>query len=107
MDWALAHLTEPITVGALARVARMSERSYLRHFARSVGSAPIRWVTAQRVRASLPLLETTDASVEEVSAAVGFEAAVTFRHHFRQIMRTTPTAYRRGFQSSGSTSSVA
>jgi AraC family transcriptional activator FtrA len=98
MEWALEHLTEPLTVGALARVARMSERSYLRHFARATGSAPIRWLTEQRVRASLPLLEASEASVEEVSAAVGFESAVTFRHHFRQIMRTTPTAYRRGFR---------
>jgi AraC family transcriptional activator FtrA len=76
----------------------MSERSYLRHFARSTGSAPIRWLTAQRVRASLPLLEEGKASVEEVSAAVGFESPVTYRHHFRQIMRTTPTAYRRHFR---------
>jgi AraC family transcriptional regulator, transcriptional activator FtrA len=97
MDWALEHLTEPLTVAALARVARMSERSFLRHFARSTGSAPIRWLTAQRVRASLPLLEEGRASVEEVSAAVGFESPVTYRHHFRQIMRTTPTAYRRHF----------
>jgi AraC family transcriptional activator FtrA len=98
MEWALEHLTQPLSVAALARVARMSERSYLRHFARTTGSAPIRWLTEQRVRASLPLLETSEASVEEVSAAVGFESAVTFRHHFRQIMRTTPTAYRRGFR---------
>ncbi|MGP4109904.1 helix-turn-helix domain-containing protein [Streptomyces sp. 4N509B] len=99
MDWALEHLTEPLTVATLARVARMSERSYLRHFSRVTGSAPIRWLTTQRVRASLPLLERGDASVEEVSSAVGFESAVTFRHHFRQVMRTTPTAYRRGFRS--------
>jgi AraC family transcriptional regulator, transcriptional activator FtrA len=98
MEWALGHLAEPMTVGTLARVARMSERSYLRHFARATGSAPMRWLTAQRVRASLPLLESSQAPVEEVSAAVGFESAVTFRHHFRQIMRTTPTAYRRGFR---------
>jgi AraC family transcriptional activator FtrA len=106
MDWALEHLTEPLTVAALARVARMSERSYLRHFARSTGSAPIRWLTAQRVRASLPLLEEGKASVEEVSAAVGFESPVTYRHHFRQIMRTTPTAYRRHFQAGERLSTV-
>ncbi|NUP18719.1 MAG: helix-turn-helix domain-containing protein [Streptomyces sp.] len=98
MAWALEHLTEPVTVAALAREARMSERSYLRHFARATGSSPMRWLISQRVRASLPLLETSHASVEEISAAVGFESPVTFRHHFSKIMCTSPSAYRRGFR---------
>lgn len=98
MAWALKNLGAPITVGALAREARMSERSYLRHFARSQGISPIRWLISQRVRASLPLLETSQASVEEVSAAVGFESPVTYRHHFTKIMHTSPSAYRRSFR---------
>ncbi|MFF7387856.1 helix-turn-helix domain-containing protein [Streptomyces scabiei] len=53
---------------------------------------------SQRVRASLPLLETSQVSVEEVSAAVGFESPVTYRHHFTKIMRISPSAYRRGFR---------
>ncbi|MHC0431297.1 helix-turn-helix domain-containing protein [Streptomyces sp. O3] len=98
MVWALEHLAEPVTVAALAQRARMSERSYLRHFAKTTGSSPMRWLISQRVRASLPLLETSQASVEEVSAAVGFESPVTYRHHFAKIMRTSPSAYRRGFR---------
>ncbi|WP_320780527.1 helix-turn-helix domain-containing protein [Streptomyces sp. CRN 30] len=98
MAWALEHLTEPITVKALARQANMSERSYLRHFARVTGSSPIRWLISQRVRASLPLLEASRASVEEVAAAVGFESPVTYRHHFAALMCTSPSAYRRGFR---------
>ena len=58
----------------------------------------MRWLISQRVRASLPLLETSHASVEEISAAVGFESPVTFRHHFSKIMCTSPSAYRRGFR---------
>jgi AraC family transcriptional activator FtrA len=96
--WALEHLAEPITVGVLAGVACMSERSYLRHFAKTMGNSPMRWLISQRVRASLPLLETSQASVEEISAAVGFESPVTYRHHFTKIMRTSPSAYRRGFR---------
>lgn len=99
MAWALAHLTEPITVATLATRARMSTRSYLRHFARATGTTPIRWLVHQRVQASLALLETTDAPVEAVARAVGFDAPVTFRHHFRRIMRTSPTTYRRSFHS--------
>jgi AraC family transcriptional regulator, transcriptional activator FtrA len=41
MSWALDHLTEPVTVAGLAAQARMSPRSYLRHFAKQTGSSPI------------------------------------------------------------------
>jgi AraC family transcriptional activator FtrA len=97
MDWALGNLAEPITVEVLARQAHMSTRTYLRHFARATGTTPIRWLIDRRVHASLPLLETTRAPIEEIAAAVGFETAVTYRHHFSQAMRTSPSAYRRAF----------
>ncbi|GAA0449966.1 AraC family transcriptional activator FtrA [Actinoplanes campanulatus] len=97
MDWALGNLAEPITVATLARHAHMSERTYLRHFARATGSTPIRWLIDRRVHASLPLLETTRTPIEAIATAVGFETAVTYRHHFGQTMRTSPSAYRRAF----------
>lgn len=100
LTWALEHLIEPMTVQTMARHAHMSSRTYLRSFARCTGTSPIRWVTAQRVHTSLPLLERTQASIEQIATTVGFGTAVTFRHHFRQIMRTSPSAYRLTFQQS-------
>ena len=96
--WALAHLAEPVTVARLARQAHMSPRTYLRHFARATGTSPIRWLVDQRIRASLALLETTDAPVAQIAATVGFETPVTYRHHFTRAMRTSPSAYRRAFR---------
>jgi AraC family transcriptional regulator, transcriptional activator FtrA len=97
MSWALGHLAEPISVADLAGVAHLSERSFIRHFKRQTGTSPLRWVISQRVAASLPMLESTGAPVEEIGAAVGFESPVTFRHHFTRTMRTSPSAYRRAF----------
>ncbi len=98
MAWALTNLAQPLTVAELARQAHMSTRSYLRHFARCSGTSPIRWLIAQRIQASLPLLEQGEASVDQIAVAVGFDSAVTFRHHFARAMRTSPTGYRRGFR---------
>ena len=98
VDWALAHLTEPLTVDALARQAHMSPRTYLRHFTRTTGTSPIRWLIRQRVQASLALLESTDAPIEQIAAAVGFDTPVTYRHHFANTMRTSPSAYRHAFR---------
>jgi AraC family transcriptional activator FtrA len=51
------------------------------------------------VQASLALLETSDAGVDEIAATVGFATATTYRHHFGAAMRTSPSAYRRAFRS--------
>ncbi|HEU5355935.1 MAG TPA: transcriptional regulator FtrA [Actinocrinis sp.] len=98
LDWALAHLAEPIAIADLAAIARMSTRSYLRHFARATGTTPLRWLISQRIAAARPLLESTGAPVEQVGAAVGFADAATFRHHFTRSVGTSPSAYRRTFR---------
>jgi AraC family transcriptional activator FtrA len=98
MTWALAHLAEPITVAGLARQAHLAPRTFIRHFGRQTGTSPLRWVVTQRITASLPLLEHSGMSVEEVGAAVGFDRPVTFRHHFARAMKTSPSAYRRTFR---------
>ncbi|MBB4916277.1 helix-turn-helix domain-containing protein [Streptosporangium saharense] len=100
MAWALDRLAEPITVAGMAGAAHMSQRTFLRHFARQTGTSPLRWVISQRIAASLEPLASGSAPVEEVAAAVGFDSAVTFRHHFARTMRTSPSAYRRAFRRS-------
>lgn len=97
MSWAMANLAQPITVDTLAGHAHMSNRTYLRRFREATGTSPIRWLISQRVQASLSLLETTAAPIEEIATAVGFESPVTFRHHFARAMRTSPSAYRNSF----------
>ncbi|NUU21829.1 MAG: helix-turn-helix domain-containing protein [Streptomycetaceae bacterium] len=100
MAWALDNLARPVTVADLAAQAHVSQRTYLRRFSAQTGTSPVRWVLAQRIAASLSLLEETAASIEEVGAAVGFESPVTFRHHFARAMGTSPSAYRRTFRTS-------
>lgn len=98
LQWALANLAQPIGIADLAGAARMSTRSYLRHFARATGTTPLRWLVAQRIAAARALLETGDAGIEQVGAAVGFADAATFRHHFTRGVGTSPSAYRRTFR---------
>jgi AraC family transcriptional regulator, transcriptional activator FtrA len=106
MGWALSNLDEAITIDSLARQAHMSTRSYIRHFASTTGTSPIRWLTTQRIQASLPLLETTKLSIEQVAIKVGFDHAATYRYHFRRTMGTSPTAYRRVFSTDARTSGM-
>ncbi len=97
MAWALERLDEPLDLATLAGRAYMSVRTFTRRFRRATGTTPGRWLLEQRVRASLALLEASDASIETVAGSVGFASAATYRHHFAAIMRTSPSAYRRAF----------
>ncbi|MFD1152418.1 GlxA family transcriptional regulator, partial [Saccharothrix hoggarensis] len=99
LAWLEANLREPLTLGAIARHAGVSERSLSRRFRQEVGSAPMRWLLAARVRRAQQLLETTDLPVEQVARETGFGAANTLRHHFGRIVGTSPHAYRKTFRS--------
>jgi AraC family transcriptional regulator, transcriptional activator FtrA len=97
MAWALEHLDGPIGLDELADQAAMSRRTFLRAFAKATGTTPIRWLIEQRVQASLALLESSSLSIEQIASRVGFESAVTYRHHFVRQLRTTPSDYRSAF----------
>ena len=97
MAWAMEHLDRPITLDELAERSTMSRRSYLRQFAKATGTTPIKWLIEQRIQASLALLESSDFSVEQIAARVGFESPVTYRHHFVRQLHTTPSDYRSCF----------
>ena len=97
MAWALAHLDKPISLDDLAAQSTMSRRSYLRQFAKATGTTPIKWLIEQRIQASLPLLESSGFSIEQIATRVGFESPVTYRYHFVRQLRTTPSDYRSCF----------
>jgi len=97
LEWATAHLDEELSVAMLAEVALMSPRHFARRFRETTGTTPHQWILTQRVGTARRLLETTDASVEQVAAQSGFGSAAALRLQFRRSLGTSPTAYRRTF----------
>jgi transcriptional regulator GlxA family with amidase domain len=97
IDWALAHVEQPLSVDDLAAHARMSRRNFTRRFAEATGTTPARWVLARRLDEARRLLETTTLSVARIATACGFSSAVTFRQNFVATYATTPTSYRQRF----------
>jgi transcriptional regulator GlxA family with amidase domain len=98
LEWAVEHLTEDLSVQALARRAMMSERTFARRFRAETGATPHTWVTAQRVLLARRLLEDTDASIEQVASRTGLGTAAILRHHFTRLVGNTPQSYRRTFR---------
>ena len=95
--WALERLHEPLTRQPLAAHAHVSERTFARRFAAETGLPVLRWLLAQRVDAARTALESGDATIDEIADRCGFGTAANLRKHFRRLLATTPTAYRRAF----------
>jgi len=87
-----------LTVGELARRCGMSERTFLRSFAREVGCSPARYVEQVRVETARQLLEQTTAGVEHIARRCGFGTAETMRRAFGRRVGVSPAAYRERFQ---------
>ncbi|MFE0020890.1 GlxA family transcriptional regulator [Amycolatopsis sp. NPDC059021] len=98
-EWALQRLGEQVTLRQLARHAGLSQRTLMRRFAEETGTTPLQWLLDARLGRARELLETTDHPVEHVARDCGLGTAANLRLHFRRVLDTTPTAYRRTFRS--------
>jgi AraC family transcriptional regulator, transcriptional activator FtrA len=97
LHWAQGHLHASLPVEVLARKAAMSPRTFARRFVAETGTTPRRWLVHQRVLMAQRRLESTDDSIDQIAQRVGLGTAATLRFHFRNHLKTTPTAYRKRF----------
>ena len=97
LRWIEGHFDRVLRLEDLAQRAGMSVRTLNRRFREQTGGTPGTWITVARIRRAQMLLETSDYSVEEISACVGFESSATLRDRFARIVGISPRGYRRAF----------
>ncbi|CAL9581686.1 HTH-type transcriptional activator RhaS [Streptomyces sp. enrichment culture] len=97
LDWARAHLDQPLTIEDLARRAAMSLRTFHRRLRAATGTTPLQWLLNQRLGRAQSLLESTDLPIEKVAELSGLGTANNLRHHFLKQVGVSPGAYRRAF----------
>src|SRR5438046_1151770 len=85
---------EPLDIPTLARIAYVSEAHFIRTFRATFGETPHRYLQRRRVERAMFLLRTTDCSVTEICFDVGFASLGTFSRTFREIVGSSPVAYR-------------
>ncbi|MFI7446478.1 GlxA family transcriptional regulator [Nonomuraea sp. NPDC049714] len=98
LAWARTRLHQPMTVNDLARQALMSSRTFARRFRAATGTTPYAWLAAQRLDRARELLETTDLSIQAITARVGFHSSNVLRAQFTKHHGVSPSAYRNAFQ---------
>jgi transcriptional regulator GlxA family with amidase domain len=95
LDWARAHLAEPLTVDRLAERAAMSPRHFARAFKRETGITPAKAVERLRLDAARVRVEAGSEPIESIAAATGFSDPERMRRAFVRGFGQPPQALRR------------
>jgi len=96
-EWISKHLSEHLPLQVLADQARMSERSFSRHYAEATGLTPARAIERLRVEAARRLLSESALPVKRISQRCGFGSEETMRRSFLRLLEVTPQDYRSRF----------
>lgn len=89
-----AHYDEPLNLDALAKLAHMSKRSFLRAFQAAIGSAPIAYLIKLRLNRAATLLRRGE-DVTNAAFAAGFNDSNYFARQFRKTFGIPPSEYRK------------
>ncbi len=88
------HFAEPLDIVALARIALVSEAHFIRTFRATFGETPHRYLQRRRIERAMAMLRGSDTSITDICFAVGFTSPGTFSRTFRDIVGTSPRAFR-------------
>lgn len=86
---------EPWTIAGLAQVAGLSRATLVRRFSAATGMTVADFLTHTRMTIAADLLSTTDRSLDDIAALVGYSSASAFGKAFRTTTGTTPSRLRR------------
>jgi transcriptional regulator GlxA family with amidase domain len=98
IDYLQHNISQPLNLDALAVSVAMSRRTLTRHFMKATGMSVVSWITAERLRRSQLLLESSNLPVEAVAEQVGYLSAVTLRQQFKARFGVSPAEWRKTFR---------
>ena len=94
-DWARARLKLGFSLDDAARAVASSKRTLARRMHAVLGKSPLSYFQSLRVERAVHLLKTSDASVDEIAARVGYSDATTLRNLLRRRLKLGVKEIRR------------
>lgn len=92
-----ARYADALAVGALAGLAGLTERTFLRRFSAATGFRPVEYLQQVRIARAREMLELTRQPVDQIAWQVGYTDPAAFRKIFRRATGLTPNEYRHRF----------
>jgi transcriptional regulator GlxA family with amidase domain len=95
--WARGRLTRGFSLDSAARAVGASKRTLTRRLQSVLGKTPMSYFQSLRVERAVHLLKTSNASVEEIAAKVGYQDGGTLRLLLRRRLKRGVKEIRRTF----------
>lgn len=92
-DYIDVHLTQDISLDAIANYLGISRYHFCRLFKQSTGLSPHQYVIQQRVERAKQLLKRGKLSIAETAIACGFNHQSHLHRHFKRLTGTTPGSF--------------
>lgn len=88
------HYELPLTIERVSQEAALSPYYFIRLFRRIYRQTPHQYLVQRRINRAKELLQSSDLSVTDICAAVGFESLGSFSTLFRRATGLSPSLYR-------------
>lgn len=95
------HLDHRFTINELSKKYLINTSSLKEVFKGVYGLPIATYMKEYRIHKSMELLRQTDDSIAEIASKVGYESQGKFTKAFKDIAKTTPTAFRKTFNKTG------
>lgn len=97
LEWVPGHLSDDLSIEALASQANMTPRTLCRLFNQEVGMGPGRYIERIRLEAARSLLLSAEISVATVSRLTGFGHPENLRRSFQKHFAVSPSELSQRF----------
>ena len=94
-DYIDRHFMEELSVDDLSARVHMSTSGLAHQFKKRFGFAPIQYIIRRRIGEAQALLVSTDLSITEVSARIGYDNISYFNNQFKKFTGLSPQSYRK------------
>jgi AraC family transcriptional regulator len=92
------HIGERISLGELARQAGCSRFHFARQFRLSTGESPMGYLRRVRIERSKGILRTSETTIAEVAARLGFSDQSHFTRTFGRLVGVPPGSFARRYE---------
>jgi AraC-like DNA-binding protein len=94
-DYIDQHYTEEFTMEKLSQEVHMSTSNLTHQFKKRTGFSPVQYIIRRRIGRAQSLLISSDMSITDVSAEVGYDNLSYFNNQFKKIVGMSPQVYRK------------
>lgn len=100
-QWMEQHFREDIDMEVIASMAMMDKAHFSRNFKAAFGTTPYQHLMNQRLSWASDRLVNSNASIQSISEAIGFETPSSFSYQFKKWKGLSPRALRKSLKPVG------